>query len=326
MKKIIFFGTSDFGIESMYEIIKKYNLIAVVTNPDKKTGRGMKITKTKIKIIAEQNNIKVFQPSDLNNTDFINSLKKLNPDLFIVIAFKKLPESIWKIPAYGTFNLHASLLPKYRGAAPINWAIINGETVTGLTTFFINDKIDAGDIIMKKNCKIELNDSFENVYNKMIKISPEIISETIDKIFKGNLKTINQFYENNEFKAPKFFKNDLIIDWKKECKEIYDFIRAFSPKPGSRTTLLIKKKNNLIFEQPLIITKVSNFCFTNNKDIDEKYKLYFDHEKNNIFIENFSGKFIVEKIKLPNKNEIDSISFFNGFLNKKENIGDYYFN
>ena len=167
--KIVFFGSSDFATASLTEIIKqKYNLIAVVTNPDKPAGRGMKISKTKIKILAEEKKINTLQPYDLNDENFKNNLKKLEADLFIVVAFKKLPEKIWKIPKFGTFNLHASLLPMYRGAAPINWVIINGEKETGLTTFFINNKIDCGNIIIQTKCSINKNETFGELYQKLM--------------------------------------------------------------------------------------------------------------------------------------------------------------
>ena len=160
--KIVFFGSAEFAIVALDEIIeKKMNLIAVVTNPDKPSGRGMKINETKVKILAKKHNLKILQPNSLEDEEFEKELNKLKPDLFIVVAFKKIPKKIWKIPINGTFNLHASLLPNYRGAAPINWAIINGEKETGLTTFFINDKIDTGDIIKQIKVPILSNETFE---------------------------------------------------------------------------------------------------------------------------------------------------------------------
>ena len=327
-KKIIFFGSSEFATESLQEIInRKYNLIAVVTNPDKHSGRGMKISETKIKLLAKKYNVNVFQPEDLNNDNFKNKLKKIEPDLFIVVAFKKLPEQIWKIPKLGTFNLHASLLPMYRGAAPINWAIINGEKETGLTTFFINNKIDFGNIIMQEKCIIKENETFGELYKKLMKLSPNIISQTIEKIFKGNLKTEKQLESKNQIKAPKIFKKDIIINWKQNCKKIFDFIRGFSPKPGARTTLQIRNKKNKNKEQQIIITKVSNYQSIQHteKQKNEKFELLFNSKEKRVIVQNCNGRFYIEKIKIPGKKEIDAVSFGNGFLNKKENIGFYYF-
>ena len=325
--KIIFFGSPDFATESLKEIINKsYNLIAVVTNPDKVAGRGMKITKTKVKILAENRKINIFQPLDLNDEIFYEKLKNLQPDLFVVVAFKKLPEKIWKIPKLGTFNLHASLLPNYRGAAPINWAIINGEKKTGLTTFFINNKIDCGKIIMQKKCTIERNESFGELYKKLMKLSPNIISKTINKIIKGNLKLTKQVILKSQSKAPKINKKDLIIDWKQNGKNIFNFIRGFSPYPGARTTLKIINKKG-IKKQELIITKVSDFQNIKSKnDIqNNKYELIFDSKEKKIYIQNSNSRFYIDYIKIPGKKEIDSVSFGNGFLNKKENIGYYHF-
>jgi len=323
--KIVFFGSSDFATASLTEIIKqKYNLIAVVTNPDKPAGRGMKISKTKIKILAEEKKINTLQPYDLNDENFKNNLKKLEADLFIVVAFKKLPEKIWKIPKFGTFNLHASLLPMYRGAAPINWVIINGEKETGLTTFFINNKIDCGNIIIQTKCSINKNETFGELYQKLMELSPNIISKTIEKIFQGSIKTKKQTELKNQKNAPKIFKKDIIINWKQDCKKIFDFIRGFSPYPGARTTLQITNQNNKKTQHELIITKVSNYKSI-DKPKNNQYELLFDSKEKKLIIQGNNGQFSVDKIKIPGKKEIDSISFGNGFLNKKENIGFYNF-
>ena len=327
-KKIVFFGSSDFATKSLNEIIyKKYNLIAVVTNPNKPAGRGMKISKTKIKILAEKNHVKTFQPLSLNDEIFYNELKSLKPDLFIVVAFKKLPEKIWQIPELGTFNLHASLLPMYRGAAPINWAIINGEKETGLTTFFINNKIDYGNIILQKKCEIKKNETFGELYKKLMDLSPSIISKTIKKIFNGDINTIKQLESKNQIKAPKFFKKDIIIDWRQDCEKIFNFIRGFSPHPGARTILNITNQNKEKKQQELIITKVSNYqqIISEKANFKNQYILFYDSNEKKIIIHNNFGKFYVDMIKIPGKKEIDATSFGNGFLRKKENIGYYHF-
>ena len=170
-EKILFFGTSKFATAALSEIIKKkYNLIGVVTTPDRPAGRGLKIKESEVKIFAKKCNLKIYQPENLDDDNFLSQIKELKPDLIIVIAFKKLPKSIWETPQHGTFNLHASILPNYRGAAPINWAIINGEKETGLSTFFITENIDYGDILFQEKMIIDINDNFKSLHDKFWEI------------------------------------------------------------------------------------------------------------------------------------------------------------
>ena len=321
MKKIIFFGTPDFATESLRKILSQdYNVCGVVTSPDKMSGRGMKIHKSPIKLLAEEHNLNIIQTNNLNDDNFYRELKDLEPDLFVVVAFKKLPEKIWKIPKYGTFNVHASLLPNYRGAAPINWVLINGEKETGLTTFFIDNRIDCGEIIMQVKCEINKNESFEDLHKKLMKLSPQITLETIEKIFKGNLKTKKQRLVKNFKKAPKIYKRDIIINWRKDGYKIYNFIRGFSPFPGARTTMKIINTENQIKYQDLIITSVSNFQ-KKKINTDDIHQLIYDNEEKKIYIQNNNYRFTVDRLKVPGKKELDGISFANGFLNKKENQG-----
>lgn len=325
MKKIIFFGTPDFATESLRKILSQdYNVCGIVTSPDNMAGRGMKINKSPIKLVAEEHNLNVIQPNDLSDNNFYKELKELKPDLFVVVAFKKLPEKIWKIPKYGTFNLHASLLPNYRGAAPINWVLINGEKETGLTTFFINNRIDCGEIIMQVKCEINNNESFKDLYNKLMRLSPKITLETIEKIFKGNFKTKKQKYLKEYKKAPKIYKKDIIINWKQDSYKIYNFIRGFTPSPGARTTIKITNTDNQIKYQDLIITKVSNFQ-KKKLNTDNIHQLIYDTKEKKIYIQSNKYRFTVEGLKIPGKKELDGISFANGFLNKKENKGSIQF-
>ena len=195
--KIIFFGTPDFALKSLELINFHCDIICVVTSQDKKSGRGLRIHQSEVKKFSIINNILIKQPEDLKNIDFINQIKSMNADLFIVVAFRKIPKEVYSIPKLGTINLHASLLPDYRGAAPINWALINNEKVTGVTTFFINEKIDHGDIISKKEVLIDNDDDYKSLYRKLSIIGSNLLLETIMIVFKGNLKTLKLYFYRN---------------------------------------------------------------------------------------------------------------------------------
>lgn len=229
-------GSPDFGIPSFKAILESgYDVPAVVTVPDKQKGRGLKVQQSDVKKFALENNIEVLQPESLKETSFIESLKSLNPDLFIIIAFRILPPEIFKIPRLGSINLHASLLPKYRGAAPINWAIIKGEKVSGITTFFLDDKVDTGNIILQKEIPIDINDTFGDVYYRMSEAGSPLLLETIEKIKEGNLELLNQ--DNSmATKAPKIFRKDCVINWNDNAINVHNFIRGLSPVPAAYTT------------------------------------------------------------------------------------------
>lgn len=233
--KIVLMGSPDFGIPSFQKILDSgYDVPAIVTIPDKQKGRGLKLQFSDVKKFAIENNIEVLQPQDLNDIQFINRLKELTPDLFIIIAFRILPAEIFKIPKLGSINLHASLLPKYRGAAPINHAIINGEKISGLTTFFLDEKIDTGNIIMQYEIPIGINDTFGEVYFKMAEIGADLVLDTIKKISSQNLSLIKQD-ENYVTKAPKIFKEFCRINWNNDALSIHNLIRGLSPVPSAFT-------------------------------------------------------------------------------------------
>lgn len=235
--KLIFFGTPKFAVDSLHEINLNYTVNCVVTSPDKKSGRGQKITKSEVKNYAEKNNIKILQPDNLNDKEFINKIKEINPDIIIVVAFRKLPAEIFSIPKYGTINLHASLLPNYRGAAPINWCLINNETKTGVTTFFINEKIDQGDILLKEEVNISDKDNFGSLYIKLSSVGSRLLIKTIKGVLSKSLKASKQDFDERLKIAPKLSKENTRIDWNKSQKEIIGMIRGLSPKPGAWTIL-----------------------------------------------------------------------------------------
>ncbi len=239
--KIIFMGTPDFAVESLKKIIaNNYNVVAVITAPDKPAGRGKKIKQSAVKKFALANNLKILQPTNLKSTEFINQIKKINPDLQIVVAFRMLPEKVWTLPKLGTFNLHASLLPNYRGAAPINWAIINGEKKTGITTFFLDKEIDTGKIIMQKQIEIKETYNAEDLHNILMTKGADLVVDTIKNIIENKIQPIEQkkLITKNLKTAPKIHTNDCKIQWNNTTEYIYNFIRGLSPYPSAWTEFI----------------------------------------------------------------------------------------
>ena len=232
--KIIYMGTPDFAVEPLKFLIENgYNVVAVVTTPDKPAGRGQKIQKPAVKIYAQSVELPVLQPVKLRDEEFLNVLRTFDADLFIVVAFRMLPEIVWQMPPLGTFNLHASLLPQYRGAAPINWAIINGEKKTGVTTFFINNEIDAGKIIFSAETDIESDDNAETLHDKLMHAGAKLVAETVDAIAEKNICLKTQTMSEELLTAPKIFKETCKIDWSKTPESTYNFIRGLSPYPSA---------------------------------------------------------------------------------------------
>lgn len=235
--KIVFFGTPDFAVESLSRLVEGgYNVAAVVTMPDKQAGRGHHMIQSDVKKYALEKGLSILQPEKLKDETFVNQLREINADLFIVIAFRMLPEIVWGMPRLGTFNLHASLLPKYRGAAPINWAVINGETETGVTTFFLKHEIDTGDIIQQKRISIDETDNVGIVHDRLMELGAGMVIETVDAIINGTVKTIPQDELLNGAEptpAPKIFKDTCLIDWNRPATAIYNHIRGLSPYPAA---------------------------------------------------------------------------------------------
>ncbi len=231
--KIVFFGTPDFAIPSLKKIHEsKHTLAAVVTAPDKERGRGRKVTFTPVKEFALANEIPVLQPEKLKDESFITELKQFNADLFVVVAFRILPESVFMLPKFGSFNLHGSLLPRYRGAAPIQWALINGDDVTGVTTFFLERKVDTGNIILQRKIEILPEDDFGTLHDKMSEIGAEVVLETVNLINAGNY-ILKQQDTSLASKAPKITKELAKIDWNEPAEKIVNLIRGLSPFPGA---------------------------------------------------------------------------------------------
>ncbi len=232
--KIVFLGTPDFAIPSLKAIYhSNHQLIGVVTKPDKERGRGQKVTFTPVKQFAVEHNISVYQPEKLKgNSEFVEQMKSLGPDLFVVVAFRILPKEIFEIPKYGSFNLHASLLPKYRGAAPIQWALIKGETETGLTTFKLAEKVDTGNIYLQEKVPIYPEDNFGTLHDRLSELGADVVMRTIGMIESGNYQLLPQD-DSLASPAPKITKEICLIDWNKSACDIHNLVRGLSPYPAA---------------------------------------------------------------------------------------------
>lgn len=240
--KIVFFGTPEFAVESLRRLTDGgFNIAAVVTMPDKPAGRGHKLFQSPVKEFALKHNMRIFQPTNLKDNAFLEELRSLDANLFIVIAFRMLPATVWQMPALGTFNLHASLLPRYRGAAPINWAIINGDTKTGVTTFFLKHEIDTGDVISQESIEILPDDDAGSVHDKLMTLGAELTMKTVEDIVNDNVKTIPQSEMSGGIDptaAPKIFRETCHIDWNRSAEEIHNLVRGLSPYPSAWTDIL----------------------------------------------------------------------------------------
>ncbi len=257
--KIVFLGTPDFAVESLRRIYEGgYNIVGVITMPDKPAGRGHKLLHSPVKQYAVANNLRLLQPVNLKDPQFVEELRGLGANLFVVIAFRMLPEVVWSMPELGTFNLHASLLPKYRGAAPINWAVINGDTETGVTTFFLKHEIDTGDIIRQEKIDILPTDNVGDVHDRLMMLGADLTIDTIEHIIAGDLKTIPQddiLQGAEPTPAPKIFKDTCLIDWSKQAESVHNLVRGLSPYPAAWTNFEQEGKEPItmkIFESKVV--------------------------------------------------------------------------
>ena len=303
--KIIFFGTPDFAVKSLKAINDNYEVLCVVTSPDKKSGRGLKIHESEVKKFSSQNNITIKQPNDLRNNHFIDEISSLNADMFIVVAFRKLPKEVFSIPPQGTINLHASLLPDYRGAAPINWVLINNEKITGVTTFFIDERVDYGDIILTEKVVINDDDDFGSLYNKLSNIGSKILLRTIEVVASGKAMIYKQVENKNLNLAPKLDQGNTRINWKDSTDKIIGLIKGLSPIPGSWTMLENgDKKIRLKIFKASIINK-TNY----NDSVIGKVSVINDE----IHINTKDGTLNCMKIQLENKKDMSIKDLLNGF-------------
>ena len=310
--KLIFMGTPEFAVPCLDILVKNgYNVVGVITVPDKPAGRGLEIQQSAVKKYAIEHKLKVLQPDKLKNEDFIKELKNLNADLQIVVAFRMLPEVVWNMPRLGTFNLHASLLPHYRGAAPINWAIINGEKETGVTTFFLKHEIDTGDIIYREKVTIDENTTAGELHDKLMSVGSELVLKTVQVIATGNpqLETQSTFLKQNEEPkhAPKIFKDDCKINWTKCLNEVHDFIRGLSPYPAAFTEFISpdEKKSRVLGIKIFRTTKETG----NTTSIGE----IISDNKTFIKIAVNGGYINILELQLAGKKKVKVAEFLNGF-------------
>ena len=302
-------GTPDFAVTSLRAIVEYgYEVVGVITAPDRPAGRGRKIQQSAVKAFAASKGLKIMQPTNLKNEGFIQELQSLNANVQVVVAFRMLPKVVWQMPEYGTFNLHASLLPNYRGAAPINWAIINGEKKTGVTTFFIDDKIDTGEIILKKKVKIKKNENAGILHDRLMKVGSELVIDTLELIEKGKVKTKTQSMSSKLREAPKLNKENCRIDWSDSRRNIYNKIRGLNPYPGAWTTL-INGEDEL---------NVKIFDCNKIKEVHDHEIGTLHKEKNRLRVAVRKGYISIEVIQLPGKRKMDIKSLLNGFELDKE--------
>ena len=302
--KIIFMGTPDFAVATLKTLVdSKYDVVGVITAPDKPAGRGRKLNESAVKKYATAQGLTILQPTNLKNPDFIKELEALEANLQIVVAFRMLPEVVWKMPKYGTFNLHASLLPNYRGAAPIHWAIINGEKVSGVTTFFIDEKIDTGAIILQEAIAVNDNETVGTLHDKLMNLGSELVIKTVDLIQEGEVTTTIQPKTEDLKTAYKLNKDNCKIDWSLDLNTIYNKIRGLNPFPAA-------------------------WCYLNNDEEQLSIKIFdiekepFDHDldfgtlditKHELKVVVRGGYINIKEIQLPGKRKMDMKSLLNGY-------------
>lgn len=305
--RIVFMGTPDFAVAILDGLINaKFNVVGVITASDKPAGRGRKINESAVKKYAVEKNLNLLQPTNLKSDGFIAALKALNANLQIVVAFRMLPKVVWQMPTYGTFNLHASLLPSYRGAAPINWAIINGETKTGVTTFFIDEKIDTGTIILQEEVLIGDDEIVGELHDKLMTVGSKLVIETVNQIKQNSVKAYKQ-PEIEEKEAPKIFNETCKINWNAPINTIYNLIRGLNPYPAAWTTLVnnneeLKVKIYDVKKEVVPHQQIIGTIITSKDEIKVAVK---------------NGFIKIESLQLAGKRKMDALSLLNGFTFSK---------
>jgi len=316
--RIVFMGTPGFAVASLKALVENgYNVVGVITAVDKPAGRGKKITESEVKKYAIEKGLKVFQPVKLKNPEFLEELKSLQADLQVVVAFRMLPEVVWNMPRLGTFNLHASLLPQYRGAAPLNWAIINGETKTGVTTFLLDQKIDTGKILLRREVEITENDAVGDLHDRLMEIGADLVLKTVEALAEEKVNPIPQteiIPENEIRHAPKIFKEDCKIDWTKNLETVRNLIRGLSPYPAAWANLVHKETGRTVpckifFAQPVIAAETAK-----PGTIDSDDETWLNVACGNGWLE-------ITDLQLSGKKRLKTSDFLRGF----RQVYDYHF-
>ena len=303
--RIVFMGTPDFAVPSLDILVQhNYKIVGVITAPDKPAGRGQQLHQSAVKKYAVEKNLAVLQPEKLKNADFINELKALEPNLFIVVAFRMLPELVWQMPEYGTFNLHASLLPQYRGAAPINWAVINGEKETGVTTFFLQQEIDTGNIILQEKINIEDEDNAGSVHDKLMDIGSQLVLKTVQQIEENSVTEQPQELTTSKH-APKIYKETCFIDWNKPVLEIHNLIRGLSPYPTAFTHL--DGKVLKVFKSEVVLRQAQD-----DSALAQNDKAYLTDNKTYLSFKCANGYLDILELQLEGKKRMKVDEFLRG--------------
>lgn len=296
--RIVFMGTPEFAVPSLEALVEAgWNVVAIVTAPDKPQGRGKKLGMSPVKLFAEQKGLKVLQPANLKSPGFIEELRSLNAGLQVVVAFRMLPEAVWQMPPLGTFNLHASLLPDYRGAAPINWAIINGEKETGVTTFFLKHEIDTGDILFQEKEPIYAEDNAGTLYERLMKKGARLVLKTVEAIAQGDYKERPQAWHENAPKAPKIFRETCEINFHQKTERVVNFVRGLAPYPAA--WMVLGGKTCKVF-------KVSPAASGGNQPITSDGKTY-------LHVKTADGYVAVEELQMEGKKRMEIREFLRGF-------------
>ena len=302
--RIIFMGTPEFATATLAKIYEEgYQIVGVITAPDRPAGRGRKVQESDVKKYALEKGLRLLQPTNLKNPEFLAELKSLNANLQIVVAFRMLPKSVWAMPALGTFNLHASLLPDYRGAAPINWAVINGESESGVTTFFIDDKIDTGEIILQENTPIAPNDTAGILHDKLMHLGADLVLQTVQQIETGTVQTEKQHTTSDLKEAHKIYRDTCKIDWSDSLDAIHNKIRGLSPYPTAWTTLV----NG---DDRMTVKIYAASKEKNNHDISPGH-IYMEGKNLKIAVQH--GFISLLELQLPGKRKMKTQDLLNGF-------------
>lgn len=302
--RIVFMGTPDFAVETLKAIIEAhYQVVGVITAPDKPAGRGRKLQQSAVKKYALEQNLRVLQPTNLKSEDFLKELKELRPNLQVVVAFRMLPEVVWKFPEYGTFNLHASLLPQYRGAAPINWAVMNGEKISGVSTFFIDEKIDTGEMILQEKVEISPSETAGMLHDRLMKAGAGLVVKTLQLIEKGPVETKPQTHTVELKAAHKLTKDNTKIDWNLSVEEIYNFIRGLNPYPAAWSNLL-NGNNELTVKIYSAEKEIQEHNFPTGKIIQEEKEVKVAVQ---------DGFLKLREIQLPGKRKLAVKDLLNGY-------------
>ena len=302
--KVIFFGTPEFAKTSLEAIHQsQHEVVGVVTVADKASGRGQKINQSAVKVFAVENDLPVFQPEKLKDPEFLAEIAKLNADIFVVVAFRMMPKILFEMPEMGTFNLHASLLPDYRGAAPINYAVINGEKKTGATTFFINERIDEGNILLQKEIEISSEENAGELHDLLMEMGAKLVVETLDGLSENSIQEKPQPEVEHPKNAFKIFKEDTRIDWTQSSETVHNFIRGMSPYPAAFTTVKIGEDQKFL--------KIYKGKFEIESHGKTAGTLEIDKHQFKIFTKD--GFYLPEEVQLEGKKRMSVKDFLNGF-------------